>query len=220
MKINEYKIKRENSIKFLGVLLDENLSWKDHIKYTENKIAKNIGILFKAKPYLTTKCMLSLYYSYIHSFVTYGNIAWASTHTTYLQKIAGKQKHAIRIIFNKKRFESTREIFRSNKILNVYQINIMKNLVFMHQVSTKTTPKIFLPKFQKPYHSYPTRFSKHDYSRPTSNLEKCKYRISSRGPFLWNKFLVCSEKETKSLHVFKENVKNRLLQSENETDFF
>ena len=29
-------------MKFLGVLLDDNLSWKEHMKYLENKIAKNI----------------------------------------------------------------------------------------------------------------------------------------------------------------------------------
>ena len=60
--------KRSESIKFLGVFLDENLTWKDHIRYLENKIAKKIGLLFRSKPYLTKKCLLSLYYSYIHTY--------------------------------------------------------------------------------------------------------------------------------------------------------
>ena len=38
LQINNYSIERISSIKFPGVLLDENLSWKDHIKFTENKI--------------------------------------------------------------------------------------------------------------------------------------------------------------------------------------
>ena len=46
-------IKRQSSIKFLGIVLDENLSWKEHWKLTENKIAKNnIGPIYKVKPYL------------------------------------------------------------------------------------------------------------------------------------------------------------------------
>ena len=53
-------------MKFLGVLLDENLSWKKHLKYTENKIAKSIG-LYKAKPLLDKDYLLALYFSYIHS---------------------------------------------------------------------------------------------------------------------------------------------------------
>ena len=48
--INNYEIQREESI--LGVLLDQHLTWKEHIKLTENKIARNIGTLYKARPYL------------------------------------------------------------------------------------------------------------------------------------------------------------------------
>ena len=43
--INNHEMQRGESIKLLGVLLDQHLTWKEHIKPTENKIAKNIGIL-------------------------------------------------------------------------------------------------------------------------------------------------------------------------------
>ena len=55
LQINNYNIKRIPLTKFLGVLLNENPSWKDHIKYTENKISKNIGILYKARNYLSER---------------------------------------------------------------------------------------------------------------------------------------------------------------------
>ena len=51
LNINNREFAGAESIKFLGVLLDENLSWKTHIKYIENKISKNIGLLFKARPF-------------------------------------------------------------------------------------------------------------------------------------------------------------------------
>ena len=47
--IKKHKVEKVKSIKFLGVLLDENLSWKEHIKYNEKKVAKNIGLLYRAK---------------------------------------------------------------------------------------------------------------------------------------------------------------------------
>ena len=43
MAFNNMEIKRENSIKFLCVIIDENLSWKNHIKVVGNKISKDIG---------------------------------------------------------------------------------------------------------------------------------------------------------------------------------
>ena len=64
---------RVKSIKFLGVSIDENLSWKDHIKYIENKVAKSIGLLYRAKLFLDKNSLLTLYYSYIHTYFNYVN---------------------------------------------------------------------------------------------------------------------------------------------------
>ena len=85
--MNNYEIKRAESIKFLRVLLDESLSWKPHIKYIENKIAKNIGLLFKAKSFLNKQSLLSLYYSYIQSYINYAIVACGSTCMTNFKKM-------------------------------------------------------------------------------------------------------------------------------------
>ena len=69
LSICKNEIKRSESIKFLGVFLDENLTWKDHIRYTEDKIAKDIGLLFRSKPCLTKKC--SYHYIIITFIPTY-----------------------------------------------------------------------------------------------------------------------------------------------------
>ena len=53
-------IKRTNAIKFLGVIVDENLTWKNHISTLENKVSKNIDILYKAK-FLFKQNMLKTY---------------------------------------------------------------------------------------------------------------------------------------------------------------
>ena len=144
--INKNQIQRSKSIKILGLFLDENLTWKDHIKYIENKTAKNIGILYRSKPYLNNKCLLSLYYSYIHGYISYANIAWANTYFSNLKKVNNQQKHSVRIIYNKMKYESVRELLISPKLLNVYQINILNNASFMHRINTKTAPTVFLSK--------------------------------------------------------------------------
>ena len=67
-----------------------------HIKYIQSKIAKNVGLLYKAKSYIDKHSLLSLYHSYIHSsYINYGNIARESTAMTNLIKIYRQQKHAI-----------------------------------------------------------------------------------------------------------------------------
>ena len=83
----------------------------------------------------------------------------------------------------------------------------------MHQISTKTAPSVFLSKFKKPSHLYSTRFSYVNYIQPTYKLNKWKFRISIRGPYLWNEFLTQTEKEIKSTSSFKILIKQKLLSS-------
>ena len=73
LKINDYDIKRSSSIKFFRVLVDEHFSWTDHINILENKLSKNLGLLYKSKHFLNG--MKSLFYSFFHSYLNYGNIA-------------------------------------------------------------------------------------------------------------------------------------------------
>ena len=71
---NNIEIKRESSVKFLGVIIDENITWNKHIELVENKISKNIGILYRASHYLDKKSLKSIYFSFIHNYVIYCNI--------------------------------------------------------------------------------------------------------------------------------------------------
>ena len=106
-----------------------------NIKYIEIKIPKYIGLLYKAKPYIDKHSLLSSYHSYKDPHINYGNTEWGSTNRTNLEKLCSQQKHAIRIVCSKDRLSQTRELFKECcKVLNVYQVNIWKNLVFMTQI--------------------------------------------------------------------------------------
>ena len=65
--------------KFLGVLLDQHRSWKYHINHVAQKVSKTIGIISKARFLLSSKSLLSLYYTLVYPYLNYCNIAWCST---------------------------------------------------------------------------------------------------------------------------------------------
>ena len=91
----------------------------------------------------------------------------------------------------------------------------------MHQISTKTAPSVFLSKFKKPSHLHPTRFSNVSYIKPSYKLNKYKFQISIRGPYLWNEFLTqTDEKEIESTSSFKIVVKQKLLSLYDELSHF
>ena len=75
--------------------MDEHLSQIDHINTFENKLSKNLGVLYKAKPFLNAKAIVSLYF---HNYLTYGNIAWCGASMAKLKKIFIKQKQAMKTI--------------------------------------------------------------------------------------------------------------------------
>ena len=164
-------------------------------------------MLYKAKNYLNRGSLLVLYYSFIHTYINHGNIAWGSTNKTNLTKINSLQKHAIRIIHCKDRFAHARELFRESKILNVFQLNILNNLVFMHKIKYQTAPKIFQNKFSKPTHKYSINFSTSNYSIPPFKWSKSKCRISIRGPSSWKNISANSVKMQESVTVFKNSMR-------------
>ena len=88
---NKIEIKRENSVKFLDVIIDENLTWKNHIEVVENRISKNIGVLYRASHLLDFKNLLKIYFSFIRICISYANISYTSVK---LEGILKKQKHA------------------------------------------------------------------------------------------------------------------------------
>ena len=86
LKIESKNIEKKSSIKFLGVMLDEHISRNNHIKAVENKLGKNIGLLNRASYFLKEHSLKTIYFFYIHSYLNYANIAWASTYVTKLKK--------------------------------------------------------------------------------------------------------------------------------------
>ena len=94
-------VKRTSSIKFLGIMLDEYISWIDHIRIVENKIAKNIGLPYLVSHFLNEYSLKTVYCWFIHSYLNYANIAWGITYATKLKRVCLKQKHALCIVFNK-----------------------------------------------------------------------------------------------------------------------
>ena len=218
LKINNTEIKREYCIKFLGVLSDECLTWKKHVETIENKISKNIGILYKAKFFLNQTCLKNIYFSFVHSYLNYANIAWGSTHHTKLKKIYSKQKHASRIIYYEDRLTHARPLLKKMNALNVYQINIFDTYVY--KVKHNMAPAAITEFFKLIHRKYCTKSSSQNFYNPKTISKTTSFSISSRGQFFWNNFLNSNTKEIVLLSKFKNTVKKKFLNLQNETTYF
>ena len=141
--IEDIHIKRGHVTKLLGVFIDENLSWKQHIEILSSKISKSIGILYKSRDVLSKQCLKQLYFSFIHSYVNYANITWASTSKSKLERLYCCQKHAARVIYHKDRYAHASPLLNDMKALNVFKLNIFNNLCFMYTCKQDLNPPVF-----------------------------------------------------------------------------
>ena len=187
IKINNTLIMQRDHIKFWGVLFDENLTWKNHINLIENKISKSLGNFHRAKFLLNQKSRKNVYFSFIHSYINYGNIAWGSTYKTKLRKIFTNQKKAARIIFFADRLAHAKPLVLDMNALNVYQINIYQNLILLYKTHTGTAPSIFFNKFSKINHNLPTSSKNSgNCTIPKSTMKLTNFSVLRRSPIIWN----------------------------------
>ena len=94
-EINNHKLKRVKETIFLGVLLNENLSWKSHISHIASKISKSIGIMYKSSIYLTRLALRTLYFALVYPYLNYCVTIWGSTYLTNLNRLILLQKKSL-----------------------------------------------------------------------------------------------------------------------------
>lgn len=220
LNIDNIEIQRDPVTKFLGVMIDENLSWKPHICNVSSKIAKSIGILYKTRDILNKKLLTQLYFSFIHSYLNYGNIAWASTHKSKLSVLYRRQKHALRVINFQDRYTHTKPFFDEMNILNVYELNVYNILLFLIKCKLLTAPSIFHPIYTlKPPNKYNMR-SKGVLIEPVCKTKQSSFRISFRAPNMWNKLIVpkLTSLRIDSLNLFSIDLKNLLKEFANKNN--
>ena len=84
---DSFQICLVKSGKYLGLIIDNRINFYEHIKVLECKIARSVGILTKLKTILPNQNLLQLYYTLVHSHLTYEISIWGSTYPSHLQKL-------------------------------------------------------------------------------------------------------------------------------------
>ena len=129
--IDGKEIEKVKFTKFLGLVIDEELTWKYHINQVSSKISKMTGIIAKARHYVSLDSLIMIYNTMIYPFLIYCNITWTSTYPTRLQPIYLIQKNIVRIMTFAIFTEKSKPIFQSLKLMNIYQLNTYLTALFM-----------------------------------------------------------------------------------------
>jgi hypothetical protein len=81
-------IANSTSTKFLGLIIDNMLSWKSHIDWHMSKLSSACYVIRAVKHYVTQETLRMIYFSYVHSVMAYGIIFWGnSPHSIHIFRL-------------------------------------------------------------------------------------------------------------------------------------
>ena len=212
--LNNSRLSQVKVTKFLGVIIDENLTWKNHIDELATKISKNIGIMNRLKHYLPSKILLTLYNSFVSPYLNYSILTWGNS-PTKCNKLLILQKRAVRIISNADYRDHSAPLFAKFNILqcnDLYFLNLGK---FMYKSMHNLLPSCFNSCFTlaSNMHVYSTRSSaRGNLFVQFNRTSMSKNSVIYQGTLYWNS-LADSLKSLPSLSVFAKNLKSHFLAS-------
>ena len=159
IKIGNLPIEQTRYIRFLGVLLDENLSWKYHVTELSKKLAQTCGLFFRVRRFLPINVLICLYNSLFSPFLQYGILVWGLTYETYINPVFLLQKRVIRAIPFQNYAAPSSPIFSDLKILKLHDLFQLKLLSFVYECVNQITPANFHTYFDSlaSVHQYCTR---------------------------------------------------------------
>lgn len=207
-------ISESNSVKYLGVILQANLSWNMHMETVKKKIAPAIGILFKLKYKLDVKTKLLIYQSLIQSHFNYMAIVYAyNSNNTAFKSLQRFQNKALKIVYNLPANYSTISLYKNvTTILPISGLYKYQSLIYvfkcLHSIGYHTIS------FLQNQTNCNTR-NRDNIRIPLCRLEKTKQRIDYIGAIAYNN-LPLEVKTTHQIGRFK-TLCRKYIQDEIET---
>ena len=161
LSVGNIPISRERSVKFLGLFLDEHLNFDCQVKHVCSKLSKNLYMLRNIMHAVPKWALKTLYFSYIHSHLTYGISIWGPLISkSALKRIRTLQKKALRTIDHAKYNACTVNLCKKLNILLIDDIINLELTKISYRYVNDSLPKPVKTLFQANayHHDYLTRY--------------------------------------------------------------
>jgi hypothetical protein len=212
----------DKTVKFLGVLFDDELNFKQHISMIRSKLSRALFQLRSAKNFLAKESLLLLYHAIFHSHLAYATIVWSSATHSLINDIFKLQKKAVRIISNSKFNAHTEPLFKDLNILPLPDLITFFQIQFVHRYLNNLLPRSFANMWTLNFERNigPNEMRLRNYQNILIPVSRVAY--ISRLPYyylpkIWESFPDNSIKNINSKQLFDENLKLYFLNDLNAT---
>ena len=182
VKLSTHTLELKNETKFLGIVLDSNITFKSHINDLCRKLNLVVLMMRAVRPYFDEKTMKDLYYAYFYPHLLYGIEFWGHASGTDLKRVIVVQKACLRVILKKKPGDHISSHFKT--------LQIMPLLMLFEYCSLKLFLKTFSNDFIKTLesnHNYNTRFS--GLRTKKAKNKRGERSLLCNGVHLYNRYL-------------------------------
>ena len=210
--MNGIRLNPSRSVKYLGVYLDDNLSWDIHIKEVSKKLSRSNGIISKLRHYVPKSTILQIYYSLFYSHMSYGIPVWSLTSQKNIDIVSILQKKCIRILNSASYNDHTNPLFIDNRLLKFNDIILMNQLLLANQFTNDVLPNDLRCLFShaSSVHDHNTRISNVSFFVPSiSSTNFGELSLKFKVPYIWNEFSrVCPDIVDKTFKSSKKIIRN------------
>ena len=126
--------KISDKAKYLGVILDNKLNFKEHITSVKLKCAKNISVFYQLRKFMSRPFLLRAYCTYVQPIYQYGVLIYGTANKTSLMQLEKQQKYLLRIIFGLRKHQSTSDIRNKFKIPLVRELHLYELLKLLSKI--------------------------------------------------------------------------------------
>lgn len=211
--IQNETVQQAQSCKFLGVIVDEHLNWKTHIKSVCMKLSKVCGIIHRVRDQLTKKSLLNLYFTLCYPHIIYCVSVWGCTWPSFIKDVTIAHKRLIRIMSSKGRYYHAAELYRDWNLLDFPSVHKYFLLLGIFKSLYKQVPSNRECFFSRAARAHDTRGSLTNLVCPPARTTLYLNSVLCAGPRLWNS-LPPQIKAITNIYSFKKLLKEFFLQSQ------
>ena len=201
IEIDDKHIEKVEVTKFLGVLIDNNLSWKANTNHITKSVSKYNGIIRKVRLFLNKESLHTLYNTLVLPYLTYCTLVWGDKNNANLDSLFITQKKVIRTCTYSLWLEHSTPLFLSLNKLKIRDIYTYQLAVHMYHYNFAV---------QSDIHSYNTRQAL-DFHIDSTNTKLAENTIKIQGPIIWNSINKTKQKNADPLPLLKNPLRNKFL---------
>ena len=208
LAIGNSPIERTNVKKFLGIYIDDRLTFGDHTSKICLKMSRSVGVMRRLRAFIPRDILKQLFYSFIYSRFTYGIICYGSAYQNQIQRVKNVINRSLKLVFNTRILTS--DLLKREKVLDfdmAYKYFCTIKMYRILRLNNHPSLAAKINSFQT-NHAYITRAVTNEHlTLPLFMSTKCQNSFIYRGIEFWNSIPLDLRNISDDVNAFKRLLK-------------